>query len=388
MANLGVVFLTGLTTGGLSCLAVQGGLLASYLARQAEKDVRKEPAATSTARTTARYNARNPPKKRKQRHEVYRAPVVLAEQPKRQLTLPIVLFLGSKLAAYTLLGLLLGWIGSMLQLTPYGRAVLQLAIGIFMVGTALRMFNVHPIFRYFVVEPPSFLTRYIRKTAKNDGHDVITPSFLGALTVLIPCGVTQAMMALAIAAGTPVAGAAIMFAFTLGTSPVFFTLAYLATRLGERMQGHFLKFAAATILLLGLISIETGLNLTGSRFSVANLIDALMPAPAVQAQQFAGAPANTGGSDEAAVGNEAVINAGDFGYAPNVVRATAHQPVKLTVVTNNTYGCTRSFVIPTLNIQEILPETGRTSFDLPAQPAGTIRFSCSMGMYRGRIVFE
>ena len=62
-----------------------------------------------------------------------------------------------------------------------------------MIGNALRMFNVHPIFRYFSVEPPKFITRYIRRTAK--GTDTATPLFLGALTVFIPCGVTQAMMA-------------------------------------------------------------------------------------------------------------------------------------------------------------------------------------------------
>src|SRR5262245_61727483 len=33
-----VAFITGLTTGGLSCLAVQGGLLASSLAKQIEHD--------------------------------------------------------------------------------------------------------------------------------------------------------------------------------------------------------------------------------------------------------------------------------------------------------------------------------------------------------------
>ena len=33
-----IAFITGLTTGGLSCLAVQGGLLASSLAHQVEQD--------------------------------------------------------------------------------------------------------------------------------------------------------------------------------------------------------------------------------------------------------------------------------------------------------------------------------------------------------------
>jgi sulfite exporter TauE/SafE len=105
----------------------------------------------------------------------------------------------------------------MLTLTPATRAVLMLAIGIFMIGNALRMFNVHPIFRYFVFQPPSFVTRYIRRKAKN-GAEIVTPIFLGLLTVLIPCGVTQAMMAIAIGTGDPLQGAAILFAFTLGAS--------------------------------------------------------------------------------------------------------------------------------------------------------------------------
>src|SRR5678809_1546570 len=37
-SQLVVAFITGLTTGGLSCLAVQGGLLASSLAHQIEQD--------------------------------------------------------------------------------------------------------------------------------------------------------------------------------------------------------------------------------------------------------------------------------------------------------------------------------------------------------------
>jgi sulfite exporter TauE/SafE len=172
-----VAFITGLTTGGLSCLAVQGGLLASSLERQLEQDLLNRP-------TPAR----------KKRAKVVRL-------ARSRMALPILLFLGAKIMAYTLLGLLLGALGSVLKLNTATRAILLIAIGIFMVGNALRMFNVHPIFRYFVIEPPKFVTRYIRRTSKND--ELFTPLFLGALTVLIPCGVTQAMMAVAIGTGDP-----------------------------------------------------------------------------------------------------------------------------------------------------------------------------------------
>lgn len=140
-----IAFITGLTTGGLSCLAVQGGLLASSVAHDVE----------STVLHTQK-------KKRAQRSQTKTSQPISPRASR-----PIILFLGAKLVAYTLLGFLLGWLGSVLQLTPLARAILQFAIGVFMIGSALRMLNVHPIFRYFVIEPPQAVTRYIRRTAKD-----------------------------------------------------------------------------------------------------------------------------------------------------------------------------------------------------------------------------
>lgn len=40
--NLFPVFLTGLTVGGLTCLAVQGGLLASVIAAKEGEEVKRE----------------------------------------------------------------------------------------------------------------------------------------------------------------------------------------------------------------------------------------------------------------------------------------------------------------------------------------------------------
>ena len=46
-------------------------------------------------------------------------------------------------------------------------------------------------------------------------------------------------------------GAALMFAFTLGTSPVFFAVAYLTMQLGARLEKWFLRFVAVVMLVLG-----------------------------------------------------------------------------------------------------------------------------------------
>src|SRR5829696_8588978 len=266
MSQLVVAFITGITTGGLSCLAVQGGLLASSLAHQIEQDYIQQ-AAQHTPRKKSKIQ---PP-------------------ARSSSAFPIFLFLVAKLVAYTLLGALLGWLGSYLTLSPMMRAFLMIAIGIFMVGNALRMFNVHPIFRYFSIEPPKFITRYIRRTAK--GTDTFTPIFLGALTVFIPCGVTQAMMAAALGTGSIAMGAALMFAFTLGTSPVFFVVAYLTTELGARLEKFFMRFVAVVVLILGLMTMNSGLNILGSPLSFQNLARTLFPSNSGSSSQTAAASA-------------------------------------------------------------------------------------------------
>ena len=44
MQPIVLAFITGLTTGGLSCLAVQGGLLAGSIASEIEQSVQNQPA--------------------------------------------------------------------------------------------------------------------------------------------------------------------------------------------------------------------------------------------------------------------------------------------------------------------------------------------------------
>jgi sulfite exporter TauE/SafE len=352
MDQILIAFITGLTTGGLSCLAVQGGLLAGSLAHQIEQD---------------QLRAVLPAGKKARR-----------SRPRGNTALPIMLFLLAKLAVYTLLGALLGLAGSFLTFDPITRAILLIAIGVFMAGNGLRMLNVHPIFRYFNLEPPKWITRYIRRTAKN-GVELITPLFLGALTVFIPCGVTQAMMAAALGTGDPLSGAALMFAFTLGTSPVFFLLAYLTTQIGARLEKVFMRFVAVVVLILGLVTFDSGLNLLGSPLSVANLTRSLFPAQAAAEPAPAGSPQS--GQVELRVANN--------GYFPATMRLTAGEPHTLDLVTERTVSCARDFVIPALKYYQLLPETGRVTVDIPAQQAGTVlRYTCSMGMYTGQLVFE
>lgn len=351
MSNLLIIFATGLTAGGLSCLAVQGGMLASAIAPASG-------AGSDTA--TNAVTARVPGSAR-----------------------PILLFLAAKLVAYTILGAALGWLGSLLQLTPNMRAGLQIAVGLFMLGTALRLLNVHPIFRHFVIEPPKAVTRYIRRRSRQSDGSWLAPTFLGALTVLIPCGVTQAMMALAVASGTPVAGALVMLAFVLGTTPLFFSLAYLATKLGERWQSRFWKATGAVVLVLGLVAVDGGLALLGSPLSSASVRQSLAAGVRQSSDQPGPGPAPA--AAVATASNELTMNITDQAYTPAVMEAKAGQPIKLTLKTVGVSGCARALVIPSLNLEKILGETDSQTIVIPAQPAGALRLTCSMGMYSAQI---
>lgn len=344
MENTGLIgiFLTGLIAGGLSCMAVQGGLLAATIAQREEER--------------------------------------LKDNIKKGSVIPILSFLIAKLAAYTLLGFLLGLLGSAFELSLTAKTIMQFIVAIFMVGTALNILNVHPIFRYFVIQPPRFLTRLVRKQSKSS--DMFAPGLLGAFTVLIPCGITQAMMALAIASGNPMYGAAILFAFVLGTSPVFFVLGYLATRLGETLHQKFMKVAAYAIILLAVFNVNNALALTGSNFTLNNMWTGFYCAVSFCDKDF-GPPT----AQAATSVSDATITINNDGYTPDNLTVKAGSKVTLNIVNKGGGGCTQAFTLPKYNIQKVIPigSSDKITFTAPNEPGTQLAFMCSMGMFRGTI---
>jgi sulfite exporter TauE/SafE len=353
--KLFIAFITGLTAGGLGCLAVQGGLLISSLAHQLETDLQ-----TSSASGSTGGNGKFQPR----------------------IALPITLFLLSKLLAYTGLGFLLGSFGSFLQFTPQARAVLMIVIGIFMLANGLRMLDVHPIFRWFVFSPPTCVTRFIRHTSKK-GMLLTTPLALGALTVLLPCGVAQAMMASALGGGDPLQGAAVMFAFTIGTMPVFFAASYFATRLGAVLESFFTRFVALILMVLGVVSIVFGCNLAGAPIALPRWVNNLT----VTADYPVRTPLTRLKATESYSGESVKIT--EEGYSPKVLHLPADRQVRLHWIIASSACCARSVVIPDLDFQQLLSPGGENVLIIPPRKKGTIiNYTCSTGRYTGRLVFD
>lgn len=331
--NLWAIFLTGLLTGGLSCLAVQGGLLAATIAQREEEKLKEKTKQSGNA-------------------------------------LPILSFLISKLIAYTFLGFLLGWFGSLFQLSLTVQIMMQLFVVVFMLGTALNILDVHPIFRYFVIQPPKKLTRIVRNQSKS--KSLFAPVLLGAFTVFIPCGITQAMMALAIGSANPILGAAVLFAFVLGTSPLFFILGYFASKLGESLHQKFMKVAAIAIIILAVFNLNNALALSGSTWTFENILNKTNKLESK--------------SENIIPQFSVTINIQEAGYNPNIVTVRAGSKVSFTIKNDGVYTCASAFTIPTFNYQKVI-QAGKTetvAFKMPDTPT-QIPFMCSMGMYRGVI---
>lgn len=334
------IFITGLTTGGISCLAMHGGLLASAVAKS--KFDQKVQTKFSTF---------------------------------GQLDwLPVSVFLSGKLASHVLAGFLLGALGSAMELSLGVRLTFQILAGLFMFATAMNLLEVHPVFRYVVIQPPRFVMRLLKNSTQS--QVVFTPFIVGFLTILIPCGVTQSMQLLAISSGNPVIGALIMFFFVLGTSPIFGAIGVGVAKFSDFWQGTFLKIAAVTLIFLSAQAINGVLVVWDFPVTFQKISRAILDPAGLQTLP-AGLPPVIDGVQRVDL---RVLNTG---YDPQTVRVKAGIPVEMILTTQDTYSCAVDFMIPAFGIREFLDPTGERAVGFTPDKPGRYTFACSMGMYTG-----
>lgn len=319
-------------------MAVQGGLLASAIAAREEEDIR--------ANLHHKHNIG-----------------------------PTVAFLITKFIAYVILGFVLGSFGSALSLSDGVRTVMQIAAALYMIVVALNLLNVHPIFRYAIIQPPRFLTKLVRNQSKS--KDLFAPAFLGALTVFIPCGTTLAMEALVISSGSPILGAAIMGVFVLGTSPLFFGLGFLTTILGDTFRTKFLKIAGVGVLYLGITSLNGALILAGSPINLQTIAD---NSP-IQIDLSGGSVEQQNGPQVADGVQEVNIQVLPNGYIPNYVQIKVGVPVKLNLSSTGRLGCASQFRIPSLGVVRNLGPNETVTVEFTPKEKGKIIGTCAMGMF-------
>ena len=353
--NLAAVLVTGLFAGGVSCAAVQGGLLTGLITRQragaAEPGV---PARGGKNRQAAAAAERRS----------WRAQ--LGDD-----LAPVGGFLAGKLVSHALLGALLGALGSVVELSVGLRTWLQIGAGLLIIVFGLAQLGV-PGFRRIVIEPPVSWMKIVRSRARSQA--ALAPALLGFATVLIPCGVTLSVEALALASGSALSGAATMAVFVLGTGPLFAILGYAARKAATAWKGRLAVVTGLVVLTMGLYTLNGGLELAGSPLAASRI---------AQSVGSGDAPADTATVSEVDGQQTVVITARSGSYSPDNVQVRSGVPTTLVVKSENAQGCVRSFVVR--DEQKILPVRGETRIDLGVLQPGQLDYACGMGMYTGVI---
>jgi len=77
------------------------------------------------------------------------------------------------------------------------------------------------------------------------------------------------------------------------------------------------------------------------------------------------------------------------GFYPANTIAKADTPTTLKITTNGTFDCSATLIIPLLNYEELLPSTGVTEIEVPAQEKGKVLIGlCNSATYSFNIKFE
>jgi sulfite exporter TauE/SafE len=284
---------------------------------------------------------------------------------------PVGGFLAGKLVSHTLLGALLGALGGAVELSVGVRTWLQIGTGVLIIVFGLAQLGV-PGFRGIVVEPPISWMKLVRNRARSQA--ALAPALLGLATILIPCGVTLSVEALALTSGFAVAGAATMAVFVLGAGPRFAVPGYAVRKAATVWRGRLAVITGLAVLAMGLYTLNGGLELAGSPQSASRI---------AQTVGFAETPADTTAASTVDGQQTVVIAATSHAYSPENVQVRSGVPTTLVVRSDGAQGCIRSFVIR--EEQTILPATGESRIDLGVLQPGRLDYACGMGMYTGTI---
>ncbi len=325
-ASLILLFVAGLLT-GFHCIAMCGGFLVSYTAKNAIKG-----------------------HKSFKQHLVYGA---------------------SKTISYTIIGAIFGLIGSIFLFTPALRGGIAIFAGVFMMFYAFSMFGLG-FFKKFQFNP-KFLTKI--STKKYSGA-YFSPMMTGLLNGLfIACGPLQALYIYAAGTGSPIQGGISLMVFGLGTLPVMLGFGGLANAISSKATRRILRLSAIIVLILGLIMLNRGLALTGSGYDIKSIATGLK-----------GVNGITGNVILDSEGYQIIeMDVTRYGWEPDQFVLQKDIPVKWIINGKEITGCNNAIQVPKLNLEFDIKQ-GEQIIEFTPTEEGVIPWSCWMGMISGTFI--
>lgn len=174
---------------------------------------------------------------------------------------------GARLLSYVLLGVTAGALGRALDLAGkaagLGEAAAIVAGSIMLVGGALSMMQALGGLRSVRLPKlrlvPAGVTRWLGRAHQKP--PLVRAALLGAASALLPCGFLYAFALAGAATGSPVGGALVMGALWLGSAPALLGFGMLIGGVLSRVKRHVPLLSAASVCLLGLLTLNLRVNL-------------------------------------------------------------------------------------------------------------------------------
>jgi uncharacterized protein len=279
---------------------------------------------------------------------------------------PSLLYNIGRVISYTVIGGVVGALGSVVSFSGMMRGIVLLLAGIFMVIMGINMLGFFPWLRRFNPRMPKVFANKIN--ASRNGHG---PLYIGLLNGLMPCGPLQAMQLYALSTGSPLKGALAMFLFSVGTVPLLFAFGAVSTFLNKKFTKKMMTASAALVVILGIYMLGNGLSLSGIILpSVTSQAGTIKTATIAEIKD-----------------NEQVVTTGISSgkYEPIVVQKGI--PVKWTIQAEagDLNGCNNRILVQKYGIEQSLV-TGDNVIEFTPTESGEVSFSCWMGMIRSKIV--
>lgn len=273
-----------------------------------------------------------------------------------------------RVASYTIIGGIVGALGSVISFSGWARGLVAILSGVFMVIMGLSMTGLFPWINQITPRLPRIFREKVGSPGRDKGSFVV-----GLLNGLMPCGPLQAMQIYALGTGSFLAGALSMFFFSLGTLPLMFGLGAIVTMLGSKFTKKMMKISAILVAVLGLIMLGRGLALSG------------VSTPSLPSTKVADTAISATGTSvvENGVQNISSTLTGK-GYPNITVKKGVPVVWKLKADASNINGCNRTLVISQFNLQIDL-KAGDNIIKFTPNESGKLTYSCWMGMQTGTI---
>ena len=285
---------------------------------------------------------------------------VMAAKKEKAITKSNLLYNLGRIVSYTVVGGVVGGIGSVVTLHGKLKGLMAILAGVVMLIMAFNMLGMFKALRRWNLHLPKGFYQAGAKLIRGRSS-----FYIGLLNGLMPCGPLQSMQIYALSTGSVIKGAISMFLFSLGTTPLMFGFGAISGKLNKKYAKYLLTISAVIIFVMGLSMVGNGLSLSGIGTVTKR---------------------STGENMAVVEGMEQhVITEIDYGsYEAITVKQGIPVVWTINVPKGKLNGCNGELIIPAYDLDVKLVE-GENIVRFTPQETGVVPYSCWMGMIKSQI---